>query len=139
MIYNSFSEDDTIKIAQDIASKIKKGDIITLSGDLGSGKTFFTNAFINYLLLQDKMKPVNIVSPTFNIVKTYETNKFTIYHFDLYRLKHQEELYELDLDTAFQNVSLIEWPEIINNILPEKNIIKIRIEISENFREFIVE
>lgn len=139
MIYNSFSEDDTIKIAQDIASKIKKGDIITLSGDLGSGKTFFTNAFINYILLQDKMKPVNIVSPTFNIVKTYETNKFTIYHFDLYRLKHQEELYELDLDTAFQNVSLIEWPEIINNILPEKNIIKIRIEISENFREFIVE
>lgn len=139
MIYNSFSEADTIKIAQEIASKIKKGDIITLSGDLGSGKTFFTNAFINYILKQNNMPSINVISPTFNIVKTYEAKNFTIYHFDLYRLKRQDELYELDLDTAFQNLSLIEWPEIINNILIEKNVIKIRIEISKNFRKFIIE
>ncbi|MDR1494502.1 MAG: tRNA (adenosine(37)-N6)-threonylcarbamoyltransferase complex ATPase subunit type 1 TsaE [Rickettsiales bacterium] len=140
MIYRSASEEDTIKIAEHIASHTKKGYMITLSGDLGSGKTFFARAFIKYFFPSRERAGLNVISPTFNIVKTYRSPSFTLYHLDLYRLKRIEELYELDLETIFQNVSVVEWPNLIYGLRPRESTLQIEIGFFEgNHREFTVE
>lgn len=134
MIYNLLNEKDTVKVVETIAKESKIGDIITLTGELGSGKTFFANAFINYFLTKNGMDRINVTSPTFNLVKTYNVGNFDIYHFDLYRIKNEKELLELDFDSAFANISLIEWPEIAADFLPKKFVKNIRIAIGENGR-----
>ena len=131
--------EDTKKLAEEIANKINVGEVITLKGTLGAGKTFFTNCFINYLMKKNNLKEVEVVSPTFNIVKEYPLNDYSIYHFDLYRLKNKNELYELDIENCFENgITLIEWPEIAEDII--YNIaIEIEIEIQpDNSRIFKV-
>lgn len=132
------SENDTKNLAKQIAKNTKRGDIVTLKGDLGVGKTFFVNCFINYLYKRENRENIVVTSPTFNLVKTYETNNFLIYHFDLYRIKTVEELYELDLDDAFENVSLIEWPEMIFDILP-KRAIEINFKLINGIREMEID
>ena len=141
MEYLIRSKDEMIEFAENIAKQTKKGDIILLNGDLGSGKTFFSNAFINYFNKIENRDVEQITSPTFNIVKTYKTNNFTIYHFDLYRIKNIEEVYELDVEDAFENVSLIEWPDVVRDVLPEGCVIDINIEVvdGECRRVFIKE
>ncbi len=131
--------EDTKKLAEEIADKINLGEVITLKGTLGAGKTFFTNCFINYLMKKNNLKEVEVASPTFNIVKEYQLNDYSIYHFDLYRLKNKNELYELDIENCFENgITLIEWPEIAEDII--YNIaIEIKIEIQpDNSRIFKV-
>lgn len=131
--------EDTKKLAEKIADKINLGEVITLKGTLGAGKTFFTNCFINYLMKKNNLEEVEVASPTFNIVKEYPLNDYSIYHFDLYRLKNKNELYELDIENCFENgITLIEWPEIAENII--YNIaIEIKIEIQpDNSRIFKV-
>lgn len=131
--------EDTKKLAEEIADKINLGEVITLKGTLGAGKTFFTNCFINYLMKKNNLKEVEVASPTFNIVKEYQLNDYSIYHFDLYRLKNKNELYELDIENCFENgITLIEWPEIAEDII--YNIaIEIEIEIQpDNSRIFKV-
>lgn len=131
--------EDTKKLAEEIANKINTGEVITLKGTLGAGKTFFTNCFINYLMKKNNLKEVEVASPTFNIVKEYQLNDYSIYHFDLYRLKNKNELYELDIENCFENgITLIEWPEIAEDII--YNIaIEIKIEIQpDNSRIFKV-
>lgn len=134
MIYNLFNEKDTIKVAELIAKDSKLHDIITLNGELGSGKTFFANAFVNFFLKKNGLERVNVTSPTFNILKIYNVGDFDIYHFDLYRIKNKEELYELDFSSAFDNISLIEWPEIAMDILPKKFVKNISIAIKGGYR-----
>ena len=131
-------ENDTIKLAKEIASCVDKQSIILLYGDLGAGKTFFSKAFINFFAKAENRAEENVISPTFNIVKTYNTKNFTIFHFDLYRIKHQSEVFELDLDEAFSNVSLIEWPEIIEDILPYKTFV-LHFKLEDGKRSCIVE
>lgn len=131
------TEEGTRNFIASIINDIKRGTIILLRGDLGVGKTFFTQILINSLLEKENKKNIPITSPTFNIVKTYELEKFIIYHFDLYRIKHEEELFELDLENAFENVSIIEWPEIAENILPYKTF-DIDIKVVDNIRKYIV-
>jgi tRNA threonylcarbamoyladenosine biosynthesis protein TsaE len=126
-----------MKIAENMAKNAKKGDAIALSGELGSGKTFFARAFINYF--SRGKEEVIVVSPTFNIVKMYDTADFTIYHLDLYRLKKVDELYELDLDNIFQNVSLVEWPALMYEIVPKNRLKSVEIRITNGYREFIVQ
>ena len=131
--------EDTKKLAEEIANKINVGEVITLKGTLGAGKTFFTNCFINYLMKKNNLEEVEVASPTFNIVKEYPLNDYSIYHFDLYRLKNKNELYELDIENCFENgITLIEWPEIAEDII--YNIaIEIEIEIQpDNSRIFKV-
>lgn len=131
--------EDTKKLAEEIANEINTGEVITLKGTLGAGKTFFTNCFINYLMKKNNLKEVEVASPTFNIVKEYQLNDYSIYHFDLYRLKNKNELYELDIENCFENgITLIEWPEIAEDII--YNIaIEIKIEIQpDNSRIFKV-
>lgn len=132
MEYLIKSKNEMIEFAENLAKQTKKGNIILLNGDLGSGKTFFSNAFINYFNKIENRDVEQITSPTFNIVKTYKTNNFTIYHFDLYRIKDIEEVYELDVEDAFENVSLIEWPDVVRDFLPKSNVIDINIKIVEN-------
>lgn len=132
MEYLIKSKNEMIEFAENMAKQTKRGNIILLNGDLGSGKTFFSNAFINYFNKIENREIEQITSPTFNIVKTYKTNNFTIYHFDLYRIKDIEEVYELDVEDAFENVSLIEWPDVVRDFLPKSNVIDINIKIVEN-------
>lgn len=132
------NKEDTKKIAEKIASKVVKGTVITLNGNLGAGKTFFAECFINYFNKIEGRAEENVVSPTFNIVKIYNSNNFNIYHFDLYRLKNKEEIFELDIEDAFENVSIVEWPELIKDLLPN-NVINIVIELIDNYRIFDIE
>ncbi len=111
--------------ATKMAAKSKLGDIYCLKGTLGSGKSFFAKHFINSL----QEKPSEVLSPTFNLLYSYESKKGEIFHFDLYRLKSSEELENIGFFDALQNgICLIEWPEIAEKFLP-KNSIEITINI----------
>ena len=122
----SNNEDETKAIGYNLASKLNKGDIVILSGDLGSGKTKFTEGFLSFFGLQDE-----ISSPTFTIVNEYSKNDVNIYHFDVYRLEDLDEFYAIGGTEYFDNgICLIEWGELIEPIL--SRYIKIRISKAEN-------
>jgi tRNA threonylcarbamoyladenosine biosynthesis protein TsaE len=114
MEFISESEIETKNIAKNIASKLKKGDIIILEGELGAGKTKFTEGILEYFNLQDE-----ISSPTFTIVNEYVSNEINIFHFDLYRLSDIDEFYAIGGEEYFnKGICLIEWGEQIEEILP---------------------
>lgn len=122
----SYSEDETKKIANKLASKLSTGDIIILSGDLGSGKTKFTEGLLSYWNLEDE-----ISSPTFTIVNEYCKNNNNIYHFDVYRLENIDEFYAIGGQEYFdKGISIIEWGELIEPIL--QRYIKITISKDDN-------
>ena len=113
------NEQDSMDFASGLAQKIQPGDVAVFSGDLGAGKTFLCREIIKCLCGQD----TNVTSPTFNLLQTYECGNYSIYHYDLYRLKHISEIYELGIEEAFSgNISLIEWPELIDPMLTENSI-----------------
>ena len=110
----SHSENDTIKFAEDFATKLNNHSIIVLSGDLGSGKTKFTEGLLKHFGLANE-----ISSPTFTIVNEYDTKDFKIYHFDLYRLSDIDEFYAIGGEEYLQNgICIFEWGEMIEEILP---------------------
>lgn len=114
-------ENDTKAIGYNLASKLNNTDIVVLSGDLGSGKTKFTEGFLSFFGLDDE-----ISSPTFTIVNEYSKNQINIYHFDVYRLEDLDEFYAIGGPEYFENgICLIEWGELIEPIL--KKYIKINI------------
>lgn len=110
----SNSETDTQKIAKELAKLCKSGDVITLSGDLGVGKTAFTKGFAKGLAITEP-----ITSPTFTIIKEYE-GTLPLYHMDVYRLEFSEE--DLGFDEYFygDGVTLVEWATFIEEFLPEE-------------------
>ena len=123
MHFISKCEEDTIDFASKIAAKLNKKDIIVLTGELGSGKTKFVQGILKYFGLENQ-----ISSPTFTIVNEYYSDKINIYHFDVYRLADIDEFYALGGDEYFDNgICIIEWGELIENILP-KNYLKIVFE-----------
>lgn len=126
--YISQNENDTINFACKLASYLQNGDIIILSGDLGSGKTKFTQGILKFFSLDTE-----ISSPTFTIVNEYNApNNTNIYHFDVYRLADIDEFYALGGDEYFDNgICIIEWGELIESILP-KNFLKITFERDPN-------
>jgi tRNA threonylcarbamoyladenosine biosynthesis protein TsaE len=133
--YTVNSEQESRQLARELASKLRPGDVLTFSGDLGAGKSFFCREIIKYLCGEQ----TSVISPTFNLLQTYEYQACTIYHFDLYRLKSPDEIYELGIEEALSgNICLIEWPEIIAPLLP-KDAIHIEIEtICNNKRQISV-
>ena len=111
------------KFAEKLAEINNPSDIILLKGELGVGKTTFTRFLINSLHRKKKISlPSSIKSPTFPILITYDLKDYEIYHYDLYRLKNVKELYELDMFENFRNnISIIEWPEILIKELEEES------------------
>lgn len=123
--FKSNSENETKEFAKKFASKLNKGDVLVLSGDLGSGKTKFTEGFLSYFGLEDE-----ISSPTFTIVNEYQKNDINIYHFDVYRLEDSSEFYAIGGEEYFEKgICIIEWGELIEDALPKKYI---KIDFSRN-------
>ncbi|ABV84358.1 tRNA (adenosine(37)-N6)-threonylcarbamoyltransferase complex ATPase subunit type 1 TsaE [Rickettsia massiliae] len=124
------SEEETKKLAKLLAQSLKPNDIVLLNGDLGAGKTFFCREIIKYFCGEN----TSIISPTFNLLQTYnKASNFTIYHYDLYRLKSPEEIYELGFEEALLNgnLILIEWSEIIKHLLTPP-LIEVNLEVLDN-------
>ncbi len=123
-IFESSCPQDTRKIAEKIAKDLKAGDIITLNGDLGAGKTVFSKGIAGGLGVTEE-----VTSPTFIIMQTYYGGRLPLYHFDVYRLEDPDELLETGAEEYLfgDGVSVIEWAEIIKEILPE-DIIRVDIE-----------
>ena len=123
----SHSENETKEIASKLASKLENKDIVVLTGDLGSGKTKFTEGFLSYWGLDSE-----ISSPTFNIVNEHNKDNTNIYHLDVYRLENKGEFYAIGGTEYFSTgICVIEWGELIEDILP-KNYIKISFSRDEN-------
>lgn len=138
MIYTSLSYEETKHIACEFAKKIKPGDVITLDGDLGAGKTAFVTGFVSGFDITDK-----VTSPTFTIVNEYRNGKVPVFHFDVYRLDSMDDLYDIGWDDyLYQNgIYLIEWADIIRDEL-EKPYYEIRItkrnDISDDARDISI-
>ena len=124
MKIETFSAEETYKIGEQMGREAKAGDVICLIGDLGVGKTVFTQGIAQGLGITE---PVN--SPTFTIVQVYEEGRLPLYHFDVYRIGDVEEMDEIGYEDYFygEGVCLIEWAELIQEILPD-NIISVTIE-----------
>ncbi len=122
---------------KDVSINLKKGDIICLSGDLGSGKTTFSRNLINSIYKnQNKESPNAIKSPSFPILLTYVLNDFEIYHYDLYRVSKSSELIHLNIFEELNNsITLVEWPGIILDSLQNYNYFSVHFDIlDENMR-----
>ena len=117
MVLETRSPEQTFQIGVDLAKKALPGQVFTLTGDLGVGKTVFTQGFAHGLGITE---PVN--SPTFTIVQVYEGGRLPFYHFDVYRIGDVEEMDEVGFDEYVmgEGVSLIEWANLIEEILPER-------------------
>ena len=124
MIYETNSARETYELGREIGLRAKKGQIYTLEGDLGVGKTVFTQGVADGLGIKE---PVS--SPTFTIIQEYEEGRLPFYHFDVYRIGDVEEMEEIGYDDYFfgEGVCLIEWADLIREILPE-HVISVKIE-----------
>ena len=129
----TYSEEETIELAQNIESEKFPNMVICLEGDLGSGKTVFAKAFARALEITD-----NITSPTFNIIKEYDGEEMKLFHMDVYRLSDVKQDIGIEEYFTKKGVCIIEWSDLIEDILPKNRLdIKIRI-VDENTRQFII-
>ena len=128
----------SIRELEKIADKIKKilspGDVVFIYGEIGVGKTTFARLLINSFENEKKIKKSEVLSPTFNIVFEYEIKAFTIKHFDLYRLKNDNDIKNIGLyENLEQGITLIEWPELIKN--KPQNRLDLFFEYKEDYNE----
>ena len=123
-IIESFQTEDTYKAGYLLGQQAKPGEIYCLLGDLGVGKTVFTQGFAKGLQIEEP-----ISSPTFTIVQEYEEGRLPFYHFDVYRISDIDEMDEIGYEDYFygEGVCFIEWANLIEEILP-KNVTTITIE-----------
>ncbi|GAE89818.1 tRNA (adenosine(37)-N6)-threonylcarbamoyltransferase complex ATPase subunit type 1 TsaE [Acetivibrio straminisolvens] len=115
----TYSQQDTIEFGKKLGMLLKKGDVVCITGDLGTGKTVLTNG-IAWALGIDEY----ITSPTFTIVNEYDREDISLYHFDVYRISDPEEMFEIGFEEYLYNggVVVIEWADLIKSILPGDNI-----------------
>lgn len=131
MVLESKSPEDTFQIGMRLGQLAKAGEVYTLTGDLGVGKTVFTQGFAKGLGIEE---PVN--SPTFTILQIYEGDRLPLYHFDVYRIGSVEEMDETGFEEYMtgEGVSLIEWADLIREILPgERTRIRIEKDLEKGF------
>ena len=108
-------EETTKELAKDFIQYLKGGEIIFLYGEIGVGKTTFVKYLINQFQKDKKLKTTEVTSPTFNLLNEYEVNDLVIKHYDLFRIKDESEITNLDLFEYNKNIiTLIEWPQLIN-------------------------
>lgn len=139
MKYESLCTEDTYLLGVTMGQNARPGEVYCLNGDLGVGKTVFTQGFAKGLGITDAVN-----SPTFTIVQVYEEGRLPFYHFDVYRIADIEEMEEIGYRDYFygNGVCLIEWAELIKELLPKKRTsITIKKDLSKGFdyREIIVE
>jgi len=142
MEYKSETEQETIKIGQKIADKLKAGDIVLLEGNLGAGKTTLTKGILEFFKIFDA------VSPTFTLMQIYKIKKLenqeikNIAHIDTYRLEDEQELIDIGVEDYLDDkntISIIEWPEKIKSLLTKKKVIYINMETTgKNLRKIVV-
>jgi len=122
--------EDTIKLGKKIAKIAKQDEIICLKGDLGVGKTTLARSLIQHLTNSNI-----VLSPTFPMLLTYEYKNNIIWHYDMYRLEQPEDVWNLSLEDALNNgIIIIEWPEIIEHLLPKKKIEIVIKDLTKNAR-----
>ena len=123
-IVETFSAEETFELGRKLGCQSQPGQVYTLVGELGVGKTVFTQGVAKGLMIEE---PVS--SPTFTIVQVYEEGRLPFYHFDVYRIGDVEEMEEIGYEDYFygQGVSMIEWANLIQEILPE------------NYQEILIE
>ena len=116
MIYETMSPKETFELGRKIGLEAKAGEIICLDGDLGVGKTVFTQGFAKGLGIDEAVN-----SPTFTIIQEYDEGRLPLYHFDVYRIGNPEEMYEIGYEDYFygQGVCLIEWAKLIEELIPD--------------------
>jgi tRNA threonylcarbamoyladenosine biosynthesis protein TsaE len=139
MKIDSFQAEDTFQLGYTMGTNAKKGEVYCLSGDLGVGKTVFTQGFAKGLGIDEAVN-----SPTFTIIQQYEGKGLPFYHFDVYRIADVEEMDEIGYEDYFygDGVCLIEWAELIEEILPKNHAIvtiKKDLEKGLDYREITVE
>ena len=129
MIYETNSEKETFELGKNLGEQAKAGQIFCLNGDLGVGKTVFTQGFAKGLGIEE-----NVNSPTFTIIQVYEEGRIPLNHFDVYRIGDPEEMYEIGYEEYFfgEGVCLIEWSKLIEELIPEE---AINIEIDKNLEK----
>ena len=131
---NISSIHDLEKISNKIKKKLTPGDVIFLYGEIGVGKTTFARLLINNYEKEKNLKVSEVLSPTFNIVFEYDIKKLTIRHYDLYRLKNENDIKNIGLfEDLERTITLIEWPELIKE--KPSNRIDLFFEYSENMIE----
>lgn len=139
MVIETRSPEETFELGKKIGEKAMPGQVYTLNGDLGVGKTVFTQGVAAGLGITEAVS-----SPTFTIVQVYEEGRLPFYHFDVYRIGDIEEMEEIGYDDYFfgEGICLIEWAELIREILPEKRIsVTIEKDLEEGFdyRRILIE
>ena len=124
MIIETRTPEETFEIGRKIGQSARPGQVYSLTGDLGVGKTVFTQGVADGLEIYEP-----ICSPTFTIIQEYDSGRFPFYHFDVYRIGDIEEMEEIGYDDYFfgRGICLIEWADLIEEILPE-NLIRVMIE-----------
>lgn len=120
MIYDSFKPEDTYGIGREMGEQAVAGQVYCLIGDLGAGKTLFTQGFAKGIGIDESVN-----SPTFTIVQEYEQGRLPFYHFDVYRISDPDEMYEIGYEEYFygQGVCLVEWANLIEELIPEGAIV----------------
>ena len=136
--FETFSPEETLELGRKLAREARPGDVYTLVGDLGVGKTVFTQGIAQGLGIEEP-----ICSPTFTIVQVYEEGRMPFYHFDVYRIGDIEEMDEVGFEEYVMGdgVSLIEWANLIEEILPENRtevIIEKDLEKGFDYRKIII-
>ena len=121
--FHNVSADQIIFMAEMFAKLLKLSDTLLLSGDVGSGKTFFARGVIQEMMRNQSILVEEIPSPTFTIVQTYDLLCPPVWHLDCYRLSNANEIIELGLEDAFETgICLIEWPNKMGAFKPQRNI-----------------
>ena len=111
----------TAELAKNFSKTIKKGDVVFFHGEIGVGKTTFIRHLINNLQVNNHLNQTEVTSPTFNLVNEYDVGILVIQHYDLYRLKNNDETKNIGLlENQKEIITLIEWPEIINDKINNK-------------------
>ncbi len=130
--YTSRCEEDTLELAENIESEKFNGMIICLNGELGSGKTVFVKGFAKALGIKE-----TITSPTFSLVKEYRDGEMPLFHMDVYRIEDADENFGLDDYLNQDGVCIIEWPEMIEEQLPEERLdVKVKV-VDDDVRVFV--
>lgn len=130
--YTSRCEEDTLELAENIESEKFPGMVICMNGELGSGKTVFVKGFAKALGIQE-----TVTSPTFSLVKEYHDGEMPLFHMDVYRMEDSKENFGLDDYLNQDGICIIEWPEMIEEQLPEERLdVKIKV-IDDDVRIFV--